>query len=204
MNTETLREDISYLRKLAESGRRGPIMGGAFLAGAGVVFGLAAIVSWAADRGFIALNGTGYAVLWIGAFVVFALYWLVMFWRLRRGPKVAGNASTAVFGTIWGCCGAGVMVVWLANIIVVSITKAPVVFNGYLPVIFAFYGTAWFISAVLAKRGWMAWAGGASYLFAFAMALLTQNSYQSLVMGLALLVLLTVPGIKLATDEAKS
>jgi hypothetical protein len=70
-------------------------------------------------------------------------------------------------------------------------------------VIFAFYGTAWCISAVVAKRGWMMLAGGVAFVFAFLMAVLTNTPAQSMAMGGGLLLLLTLPGLKLAQDETR-
>jgi len=205
VDDNTLREDISFLRQLAESGRKGPILGGIFLAGAGVVFGLACFANGASDMGLLPLKGWGQLYLWLGASAVFALFWLFMFWRLRgRSPAPVATRSTAVFGTIWAASGAGVMVVFLCTLVVEALTKSPVVLAAYIPVIFAFYGTAWFTSAALAKRGWMALAGTASFAFAFAMALLTNTSVQSLAMGIGLLLLLTLPGLKLAQDEARA
>jgi hypothetical protein len=202
--TETLRDDISSLRKLAESGRRGPILGGIFLAGAGVVFGLACFVSGAADMGLLPLAGWAQLYLWLGAFGVFALFWLFMFWQLKgRSPAPVANHSTAVFGTIWGASGAGVMVAFFSTLVVASVANSTLVLAAYIPVIFAFYGTAWFASAALAKRAWMALAGGVSFVFAFIMAVLTNTPAQSLAMGVGLLLLLTLPGLKLAQDEAK-
>ena len=204
MNTDTLHDDISYLRKLAESGRKGPILGGVFLAGAGVVFGIAALVNGAADIGWIPLRGDGLLYLWLGASVVFALFWIVMFSRLRGRPQAEGaNTSTMVFGTTWSACGAGVMVCFLCTLIVARMTGVQVVLTAYIPVIFAFYGTAWFISAALAKRGWMVIAAIAAYAFAFVIALLTYSAAQTFVMGGALFVLLTVPGLRLAADETR-
>jgi len=204
-NTEILRDEISYLRKLADSGRKGPILGGIFLAGAGVVFGVGCFVSGAGDMGLVPLTGYAQLYIWLTAFVIFALFWLVIFWRLRgRTPVPIATRSTAVFGTIWGASGAGVMVAFFCTLIVASVTKSPVVLTGYIPIIFAFYGTAWFTSSALAKRGWMALAGAAAFAFAFLMALLTGTPAQSLAMGVGLLLLLTLPGLKLAQDETRA
>ena len=203
-NTETLRGEISYLRKLADSGRKGPILGGAFLAGAGVVFGVACFISGAGEIGWIHLRGPEQLYLWLSASAVFAMFWVFMFWRLRgRSPASVATNATAVFGTIWSASGAGVMVVFACTLIVESVTNSPVVLMAYIPSIFAFYGTAWFTSAVLAKRGWMALAGGAAFGFAFLMALLTNTPAQILVMGVGLVLLLTLPGLKLAQDETR-
>ena len=55
----------------------------------------------------------------------------------------------------------------------------------------------------LAKRGWMFIAAAGSFVFAFVMALLTDMPVQSLAMGAGLLLLLTLPGLKLVADEAR-
>lgn len=202
MNLPSIHDDISYLRKLAETGRKGPILGGIFLAGSGIVFGATALIQGAAELDGMPLQGWNLLYLWLAAFVVFALFWLFIVLRLRRRSAVTNNASTMMFSTIWSACGAGVTVAFLSTIVVATVTKTPVVLTAYVPVIFAFYGTAWFASAALALRAWMAAAGVASYLFAFALALLTLNPLQTIAMGGGLIVLLTLPGLKLVADEA--
>ncbi len=203
-NENSLHEDISYMRQLAESGRKGPILGGVFLAAAGIVFGVACAISWAVRSGVMPMKGWNELYLWLGAFGVFALFWVFAFLRLKsRGPKAA-TAPNATFGTIWTASGIGLMVVFCTTLLVANRLNAPVVLNAYIPVIFAFYGTAWFASAALGKRIWMYIAGAGSFLFAFVMALLAGDPLQVLAMGAGLILLLTLPGLKLMSSETRS
>jgi len=199
----SLREDISYLRQLAEAGRKGPIMGGIFLAGAGAVFGGACFVDSAMQNGLVPFR-IGEGPLWIGASIVFALFWLAMFFRLLKGKKTVPTAQNATFGVIWSASGAGVMVCFLTTLLIAHDLHVPEIQAAYVPVIYAFYGTAWFASGALARRSWMFYAGLGSYLFAFVIAMLVTTTWMTLAMGLGLLLLLTLPGLKLATDEARS
>jgi hypothetical protein len=199
----TLRDDISFLRQMAESGRKGPILGGIFLAGAGVVFGGASFLDGAMQNGLVPFR-IGSGPLWIGAALVFTAFWLAMYFRLMRNKKPLASAQNATFGVIWSACGAGVMVCFLTTILIARDLHSPVVQAAYVPVIYAFYGTAWFASGALARRSWMFYAGLGSYLFAFITALVIDTPYVTLTMGVGLLLLLTAPGLKLAMDEAKS
>lgn len=200
---QSLREDISALRQLAESGRRGPIMGGVFLAGAGAVFGLACFLDGAMNNGLLPFK-LSTLPLWLGAAVVFAVFWLVMVLRMRRHKKPVASAPNAVFGTVWSSCGAGVMVCFLTTLLIAREMNVPAVQAAYVPVIYAFYGTAWFASAALAKKNWMYFAGLGSFLFAFIVAMLVTTPWLTLGMGVGLLLLLTLPGLKLVADETLS
>jgi hypothetical protein len=205
MNEQTsLHEDISFLRKMAESGRRGQILGGVFLAGAGMVFGVASFISWAGRTGILPVQGWDELYLWLGAGALFIAYWLFMFFRFRVGTKGVVSASNAMFGAIWSACAGGVMVSFCTTLMVAGRLSAPVTVNAYIPVIFAFYGTAWFACAFTAKRTWMYAAGLGSYAFALVIAALTADALQSLAMGVGLILLIAVPGFKLMSDEARS
>ena len=204
VDDNTLREDISFLRQMAESGRKGPILGGIFLAAAGVVFGLACIVSWLGYQDILPIHGWGQFWIWIAAFVVFWIIWLVLFRRMRATNNAVGQGNaSATFGVIWGVCGLAVMVAFAAVEVVTWRLNAPVVQAGFVPIIFAFYGAAWMANGALAKRRWMLVAGVGSYLFAFAIAFMADTTLQVLVMGAGLLLLLTLPGLKLVADEAR-
>src|SRR6266851_4853118 len=63
-HADSLRNDISFMRNMAEQGRHGPILGGAFLAAAGLTYGAAAVLQWLVEKGTVALP---IPQIWIGA-----------------------------------------------------------------------------------------------------------------------------------------
>jgi len=200
-NETSLREDISFLRHLAESGRNGPILGGIFLAAAGVVFGSACFLDFAAMQGMFPVRG---GPLWLGASAVFTLLWFVLFFRMKASGKKVQSASSASFGMIWSAIAPGVLTAFGTTLLIAHQTQNNAVLAAYVPVIYAFYGTAWFASGALAKRSWMFIAALGSFAYAFVVALMAASPYLSVAMGGGLLLLLTLPGLKLAADEARS
>ena len=201
MTNDTVKDDISYMRRLAEQGRSGPILGGTFLVAAGLVFGAACIVDWAARSGWLPISGWGFLYLWLGAFAVFGAVWFALFFRLRTYPsKATGSANTA-FGVAWSACAIGVFVALGSVEIVATVINAPIVLNAYVPMIFTFYGIAWFTSAAMARRTWMFAAAASSFVVSLIMAALAENTLQVAVMGVALLLLLTLPGLRLMKEE---
>ncbi len=201
--TNALREDISYMRRLAEQGRSGPILGGMFLAAAGLVFGATCFVDWAARSGWLPIFGWGFLYLWLGAFAVFGVIWFALYYRLRSFPGKAASPSNAAFGVAWSACAIGVMVAFASVEIIAAVIKSPIVLNAYIPTLFAFYGVAWFSSAAMARRPWMFAAAAGSFAFSLIMAVLAENKLQIAVMGVALLLLLTLPGLQLMKEEAR-
>jgi hypothetical protein len=200
-----IREDISFMRNLAEKGRRGPILGGTFLFAAGVVFGGTCFVQWAVWDGLIGLTFTGPHVLylWLGASAAFAVIWFALFFRLKSRTGAKQSASNAVFGIAWSACAIGVLTAFAAIWIIAAAVGSNIVLNGYVPMIFSFYGVAWFTSAALANRRWMYAAATGSFAFCLIMAALADRPVQLLVMGLALLLLLSLPGLQLMREEAR-
>ncbi|MGA7712592.1 MAG: hypothetical protein WCA81_11870 [Rhizomicrobium sp.] len=197
------REDISYMRQLAEQGRRGPIVGGTFFVAAGIVFGAACLADGAARAGLLPISGWEFLYLWLGAFAVFGLVWRALYFRLRSFPGKATSGSNAAFGIAWSACAVGVFVALAAVEIVAAVINAPIVLNAYIPMIFVLYGIAWFTTAAIARRHWMFAAAAGSFAFSLIMAALAENKLQVAVMGLALLLLLTLPGLLLMKEETR-
>jgi hypothetical protein len=203
MSDQSLHDDISYMRQMAEQGRRGPILGGAFLTAAGVIYGLACVVQWAMQTGLLPPpTGTSVAELWGGASALFAVVWLILFQRLRSqaGPKP--GASQAAFGVAWASCGLGIVVMLIAIAIVSNRTGNSELMNLNPLVAFAFYGAAWFVSGALARQSWMFVAGLAAFAMTLIMALMS-GAGTLLAMGAGLFVTLVLPGLRLMLGASR-
>jgi hypothetical protein len=201
-STTDLHSDISYMRNLAEEGRRGPILGGNALAAAGIVFGGAAIVQWAMEVGY--LRSIPISDIWIAASVLYAIVWIVMFRRVRNMGQIAKHGvSQFAFGMAWSGAGVGILVLISAIAIEASRTNAAVLEAANGLVAFAFYGTAWLVSGALARQRWMFVAAAAAFAFTLLLAFLANTPAQVLALGIALILTLTLPGLQLVRQASR-
>jgi hypothetical protein len=196
-----LKDQISYIRGLAEQGRRGPVLGGAFLAAAGLIYGAASFVQWGIQTGrlppFASIGD-----LWIAASLLFAAIWTVLFLRLRRGANVAAGAAQFAFGMVWAGSGLGIIVMLIATLILNARLHDPMLLNLNALTAFAFYGAAWSVSAVLARRHWMFAVSAAAFAITLLLALVSGTPAEMAVFGAGLLVTLFAPGVKLMFASA--
>jgi hypothetical protein len=196
----TVQSDITYMRQLAESGRKGPIIGGTFLAAAGLVYGGMCFLQWFISTGQLPIPVAWSGTLWTGASVFFAILWLGLFLRMRRTAAKYTGASNNIFGLTWTGCALGIFTTIFSIAIVADISGHPEIQNLYAPATMAFYGVAWFIAGALGHRRWMYVASAASFASTLGVAALTGDLRQLLAFGTALLLTLSVPGFKLMID----
>ncbi len=201
--TDSLKDDISFIRTMAERGSRGPILGGAFLAAAGLVFGFAAFLQWGIETGKLSFLQASAGHLWTAASVIFAAVWLFLFFRLRsRGPQKGGPLQFA-FGVAWMACGVGIVTLIGAIAVVSWRLHDSAILNANALVAFAFYGVAWLTTGVTARQNWMFVIAAAAFALTLILAYLSNTPEQLLAFGAGLLLTLTVPGVKLVTQAAR-
>ena len=196
-----LREDIGYMRGLAEQGRKGTIYGGVFLAVAGLVFGFACLIQWCAIVGWLPAVSGFVWYLWGAAAVVFAGATVLLSRRIE--PRaVKPSAAGAAFGMTWSGTAVGIAVAFVAVIVVGIVTDTAAAYYAVAPIVFAFYGTAWFVAGGQAKRRWLYGVAVLSFGCALLLAWLS-GPYQVLAMAAALILTLTVPGIVLMREAGR-
>ena len=81
--TQTIQDDIAYMRALAHEGRHAPLLAGPMLVTAGLVFGTANLGQWAIQAGVLDVSPWAQLGLWIGAGVVFAVALTVLIGRMK-------------------------------------------------------------------------------------------------------------------------
>ena len=199
-HADSLRDDISYMRNMAEQGRRGPLLGGSFLAAAGLTYGAAAIAQWLADTGSLHLPA---AQIWTGASVLFALIWVLLFFRLRGSGAPAAGAAQFGFGMAWSGCGIGIMVMLGALSIAAGRLHQPQLMEANAFVAFAFYGTAWFVSGALSRQVWMFVVALAAFAITLLLAVLIGTPNEVLALAAGLVLTLAVPGIVLTSRAGR-
>lgn len=195
---ETLRDDIAFLRDLAEAGRGRPMMGGSILAATGLIYGGASLAVWLGQAS--GLRPSAYAIIWLSAL---ALHLGVVAALVRRMPRAsAGGPATA--GMAWSYLGAAILVMGISVTIAgyrLGLPNLMLVFPG---VLMALYGAGWFIAAFVTRQGWLKIVGFAAFGMSVVNAWFADGPTIWLVYGLSLLGLLTAPGVILMRQSRKA
>src|SRR5437016_3836633 len=97
---QTLKDDIAFMRALAQEGQTAQPLGGAILALAGAIFGAGAIVQWAVLSGLLRLSGLATMGVWMGLLAAFLIALFVIKGRMAGKPGAFGPANKAT-GAVW-------------------------------------------------------------------------------------------------------
>ena len=65
--TQSLHDDIAYMRAMAQEGRNAPLLSGPIMVAAGVIFGSASLVQWAIQTGLVVVSPWAQLWVWLAA-----------------------------------------------------------------------------------------------------------------------------------------
>ena len=189
---DSAREDLAFMRALAETPAQPNATMGLALFSAGLIYGFQTLVQWAAWAGYVSLPGPLYLAFVIGCSLAFFAVLGVIIWRNRKNPSrsVSARAYESAFE------GAGIAhLAIVAFFILVSIRPdAPGLWYYSTPTIFALQGGAWFVGFRLRKRLWLALVSAGWITAAIALGFTTHTPTYVLIIAAALLLLLALPG----------
>ena len=93
---QNVKDDIAFMRALAAEGQRTPMLGGAIMAAAGVIFAIASLAYWALTEGMLVLDPNwGSFIIWMGALAVFLVVLTVINLRIGRKPGASSPTNKA-------------------------------------------------------------------------------------------------------------
>jgi hypothetical protein len=195
-----IRDDIAFMRALAEEGRSGPLVGGSILAASGLSLGTASLVVWADLTWRLFPNGWAIAAIWMVSLAVF----LTCLFGSKVMKIPTGSAPKAI-GIAWSAAGWSIFFVGLSLVVMAVHGKDAYVTNAFMPFILAIYGSAWFLAAALTQPRWLCVAAFA----AIGMALVTawfaaDGAVLYLVYALSLYVLTAAPRLVLARQARQA
>jgi len=155
--SNSMQDDIAYLRSLAESGRNRPILGGAAQAAAGLVYGGGCLVQWAVIAGVFPTADIRHTsnLIWLVASALVAVVTAIFYSGARRKIGAHGGANTTSFGVAWAACGFGLIVAIADLGFTAYKLHQPDFIFAIPPVAFAFYGAAWWVVGAATRRRWM-------------------------------------------------
>jgi len=198
---QTLRDDVAFLRGLAEQGRDAPLLGGAMLAWAGLIFGVASLVFYAELTRAIDPPGSG--LVWLVAIVAYGVVGTLTVLRLRRRPGYQAPRNQAS-GAAWSAVGYAIFAIWAAFAVATYRTGEEVIMLMFAPVILALYGAGWSVAATVSPAPWLKLTAGAAFVSAAVMAWFTGEAEQFLIYAAALVLTALLPGLLLIRQARTS
>lgn len=143
-------EDLAYVRHLAESGARAPLIGGRFMAWWGLLITIAWTAQHFAVNGLIGDGGMIFGIIWCGFSLAGVLGQFVLT-RSMPAKSGAGSAGNLAAHAVWaaGAFAIGSMVVGVIVLAAGGIGFE--VFDWIVPVAFAVYACALIVTGSLAR-----------------------------------------------------
>lgn len=188
-----IRDDIAFMRALAEEGRHTPMLGGPILLAAGLIFGAAnGVGAWltATDAPF----ASSVWALPLGAVVVFMAVLSILKARLRGRPGATSPVNRAT-GTMWRAVGWSIMLMAVALGVAAWKLDDWRVMTALPIIIFVLYGAGWQVAAAMTRSAWLRWVSLGSYAAALLAAVFAGDPViSSLISTAGLLVLVAAPG----------
>lgn len=199
-DTQTIQDDIAYMRALAHEGRHAPLLAGPVLVAAAVIFGAANLGQWAIQSGVVSVDPWAQLWLWIGAGVVFAGVLTVLIGRMKDKPGYNSSGNTAV-GAAWSGVGYGIFVTWL-GLVALAVKSGDWRWMMAMPtIVLVAYGSAWMVGAAMTRTRWMTMTALLSYAGAVAVAWFADSPAIYLVFTVVLAAVALIPGLILMRQE---
>jgi len=197
---QTLKDDIAFMRALAQEGSSAPLLGGSILVAAGVTFAVAGVVHWSVMSGLVNLPKGTVGLVWPAALFVFLglLVWLRRRGNARPGAQSPGNRAA---GAAWAAIGWSIFVISLAIAILSARTQSYIPTLIFPPLILGLYGMGWSVAAAMSGKRWIWMTAIGSYAGALLVAWLAIDPVVYLVYSAALLLLMALPGYILMRQE---
>jgi hypothetical protein len=195
--------DLAFLRGLAEEGSKAPLGGGRILMAAGLVYGFASLVQWAAIMDLAPFSPRLSNWIWLVATALFLILVVLdkVLWCPPTGVKTAANRAARA---AWSCVGAGIFA-GIASMAAVAwrLGEAGSVLLWLLPsLIMVFYGLGWGVSAAMIRSQRLLWLSIASFVAAPVLGFMTGSAALYLSYAIALFALMALPGFLLMRAAA--
>lgn len=195
-------DDLAYVRHLAESGARAPLIGGRFMAWWGLLITAGWTAQHLAVNGIIGDGNLIFGYIW-GSFSILGMLGQFLLARSMPAKAGGGSAGNRASRVIWGA-GAGAIVSMVVGVALLARTVGYDVFDWIVPVAFAVYAVALIVTGSLAGESIVRIAGFGAVVMVglFTAFILDPNRYLIAAGGGALTVLL--PGLLLLAREPRA
>lgn len=197
---QSVRDDIAFMRALAEEGSQTPLLGGGVMALAGLIFGGASVVHWLIQSEILRVPPWFFMVNWVSAGVIFGIICTLLIRRSNQKPGATSPVNKAT-SSAWSAVGFAIFATFVSITAVAYVTKSEAVFYVFPVMILALYGAAWTVAADMSHKLWIRGVALASFAAAVGMGLMAGHPMQMLAYAAALILLALVPGLILLRQE---
>lgn len=198
---KSLREDITYMKALADEGSRGPLLGGSILVAAGLIFGTGSLAEWALQAGVLAgQGGVAHLYVWGGTGVLFTIALIALIQR-QKGRPGHMSPSNRAFANAWMGVGLAIFAMSIALTTLIFKTGSDLPAAVFPSLIFALYGSGWAVSAAMSGQKWLWWPAIGGWVAAPILAWFVGDPTMWLVYAAGLILLALVPGAILMRQE---
>ena len=203
--TDDIRDDLAYVKALAEEGRDTPLVGGVMYVIWGGLISASALFVYVQALGLLDLGVVGYWSPWI---VAFAAGWIL---SMTFGPRTGAKPGASTLGNrtasaVWFAVGVFMTGFWFTLMAVhdnyTDVGVPPYfLFSLMFPVAFGLYGIAFYATAAAGRAPWLKWIAFVAWgCSALSLSLMT-SGHQMLVGGLGSFVCVVLPGIAMMRAE---
>lgn len=187
---QSLRDDIAYLKAMADSGHSRGAGGGVLLMSAGLIFSAASLVQYLAMQHAAAVSMTAASLTWLAATLAFLVVMAAVKLRWRAEGSTAGAAGVA-----WKGVGIGCFFIFVALGVASWRTQNPLLIQFAPSIIFVLYGAAWLAAGAAMHRTWMESTGWGGFLAAVVVAWFIGQPVSYLIYAAGLILLAFIPGL---------
>lgn len=198
-----LKADIDFVKSLAVDGSQVPLNAGFPLFLAGVIFGGAALLHYAAAITIVPFHVLPTLSIWGGAMLLYAVLGVGWGIKNRAALKVQGNKNR-IIGAVWSGIGFTIFVFSVTLGILAYRLQNPQLGVFMIPVVLMLYGLGWIITAEVCAVRWMIWIGVGCFIFAPLIAWLVLRPEYLLLYALALICSALIPGWLLMSKETRA
>lgn len=200
-DVQAIREDLAFMRALAQEGRRAPVLIGPGLLISGVVYGLTSLLAWAICVRLVALPGWWEGAVWWAVTVVY----VPAMWAYRRAYSCRKPGATALtnraIASAWRGIGYAFMAVLVASVVIAYRFHSTMAFIMIPTLIVAVYGAAWLVAGAMSGLSWLNYVAAACFVIAVLLAVTAGLAMTYFVFAAAMFGLLALPGWLLMRSE---
>jgi hypothetical protein len=200
-DVQAIRDDLAFMRALAQEGRRAPLLIGHNLLVGGIVYGTASLFAWAVATHLIALPWWWEGAIWFAVTPFYVGYSYIRRTQWRPCQPGATAITNRAVHTAWRGIGYALLSLMAAALIATYHMKSAAPFVLFPSIVMALYGLGWMVAAAMSETKWLRAVSIASFLAAILIAVAIEMTAGYVVMAAFLYLLVALPGWLLTRAE---